>query len=336
MSIRPFDDIAALMADLPGPDLDARARAAEREGRLAKPLGSLGRLEEIIDWLATWRGTTPPKVARPVIALYAGAHGVAARGVSAFRPSSNRQALEMIAAGGAPVSQMAAFHGAGLEVFDLAIDRPVADIVEKAAMSARECAATMAFGMEALAKQPDLLLLGEVGAGNTTAAAAIAHALYGGEAQDWTGRGGGIDDDAYDLKVEAVRSAVIRAKAEGADSPLEILRQVGGREIAAIAGAIVAARVQKVPVLLDGYGVGAAAAVLHAMDPCALDHCMVGHVSAEPGHRLLLERIGKVPLLDLGLYLGAGTGAAAALGLVRLACDVHAGTATQDQHDHAH
>ena len=291
----------------------------------------MGRLEEITDWLAAWRGVTPPKVARPVVALYAGAHGVAARGVSAFRPSAGRQALELIAAGGAPISQMAAFHGAGLEVFDLAIDRPVADSVDKAAMSARECAATMAFGMEALAKQPDLLILGEVGAGNTTAAAAIAHGLYGGDAEDWTGRGGGIDDDTLALKVQTVRAAVVRAKSDGADSPLEILRQVGGREIAAIVGAILAARIQKVPVLLDGYGVGAAAAVLHAMDPTALDHCMAGHVSAEPGHRLLLQRIGKVPLLDLGLYLGAATGAAAALGLVRLACDVHQGSATQDQ-----
>ena len=330
MSTSPFDDIAALMADLPGPNLDARDRAAEREGRLVKPVGSLGRLEEIIDWLAAWRGVTPPIVMRPVIALYAGAHGVAARGVSAFRPSFNRQSLEMIAAGGAPISQMASFHGAGLEVFDLAVDRPVADTVEKAAMSARECAATMAFGMEALAKQPDLLILGEVGAGNSTAASAIAHALYGGEAQDWTGRGGGIDDAALALKVQTVAAIVARAKAEGADSPLEILRQVGGREIAAVAGAILAARVQKVPVLLDGSGVGAAAAVLHAMDPTALDHCMAGHVSAEPGHRLLLAKIGKVPLLDLGLSQGAGTGAAAALGLVKLACDVHAGCATQD------
>ena len=331
MSTHPFDDIAALMANLPGPDLEARARTAEREGRLTKPLGSLGRLEEITDWLAAWRGVTPPKVMRPVIALYAGAHGVAARGVSAFRPSMARQSLELIAAGGAPISQMAAFHGAGLEVFDLAIDRPVADSTEKAAMSARECAATMAFGMEALAKQPDLLILGEVAAGNTTAAAAIAHGLYGGQAQDWTGRGGGIDDAAHALKLEAVRTAVARAKAEGAEAPLEILRQVGGREIAAIAGAILAARVQKVPVLLDGYGVGAAAAVLHAMDPSALDHCMAGHVSAEPGHRLLLQKIGKTPLLDLGLSMGAATGAAASLGLIKLACEVHGGTATQDQ-----
>jgi nicotinate-nucleotide--dimethylbenzimidazole phosphoribosyltransferase len=331
MSTQPFDDIAALMATLPGPDIEARARAAEREARLTKPLGSLGQLEEIIDWLAAWRGVTPPKVARPVIAVYAGAHGVAARGVSAFRPSMARQSLELIAAGGAAISQMAAFHGAGLEVFDLAIDRPVADITEKAAMSARECAATMAFGMEALAKQPDLLILGEVGAGNTTAAAAIAHGLYGGEAEDWTGRGGGIDDAAYSLKVDTVRMAVDRALAEGADSPLEILRQVGGREIAAIAGAILAARIQKVPVLLDGYGVGAAAAVLHAIDPGALDHCLAGHVSAEPGHRRLLERIGKPPLLDLGLSLGAATGAAAALGLVKLACEIHSGSATQDQ-----
>ncbi|MBQ1541291.1 nicotinate-nucleotide--dimethylbenzimidazole phosphoribosyltransferase [Caulobacter sp. CCUG 60055] len=331
MTAQPFDDIRALIAGFPGPDAEARARTAEREGRLVKPAGALGRLEEISDWLAAWSGRAPPQVNRPIIAIFGGAHGVTARGVSAFPADVNRQMLETFAAGGAAINQMARFHGAGLEVFDLAVDRPTADMVERAAMSERECAATMAFGMEVLAKQPDLLILGEMGIGNTTAAAAVCHGLYGGEAADWTGRGTGVDDAGLARKTEAVAAAVARAKAEGASDPLQVLRQVGGRELAAVAGAIAAARTQKIPVILDGYVIGAAAAVLHAIDPSALDHCIAGHVSAEPGHRRLLERLGKRPLLDLGLRLGEGTGAAAALSLVRLACEVHGGMATFDQ-----
>lgn len=331
MTAQPFDDIRALIAQMPGPDEAAAARTAAREGRLVKPAGALGRLEDISVWLSAWTGRTPPQVNRPIIAIFGGAHGVAARGVSAYPSEVNRQMLETFAAGGAAINQMARFHGAGLEVFDLAVDRPTADMVDKPAMSERECAATMAFGMEVLAKQPDLLILGEMGIGNTTAAAAVCYGLFGGEAGDWTGRGTGVDDAGLARKTEVVEAAVARARAEGATGPLDILRQVGGRELAAVAGAILAARTQKVPVLLDGYVIGAAAAVLYALDPSALDHCIAGHVSAEPGHRRLLEKLGKPPLLDLGLRLGEGTGAAAALSLVKLACEVHGGMATFDE-----
>lgn len=288
----PFDDIRALLDSLPGP--------AEVQPRR----WGLGRLDEIAAWLAAWSGRNPPSVNRPVIAIYAGGHGLA---VHLPQAPPVRGQLEAMAAGLAPVSQAAQAQGAGLDAFDLALDRPVADITEHAAMSEKECAATMAFGMEALAKQPDLLALGEVGTGGEVAAAAVAFALFGGEASDWS------DHPAL------VEEAVARAKGEGATDPLDILRQVGGREMAAIAGAIVAARSQKTPVLLDSFGACAAAAVLAAIRPDAADHCMAAQVSAEPGQALLLERLGLRPLLDLGLTDGAGTGAAAAIGLVRLA-----------------
>jgi nicotinate-nucleotide--dimethylbenzimidazole phosphoribosyltransferase len=288
----PFDDIRALLDGLPGPaEVQPRRRG-------------LGRLDEIAAWLTAWSGRNPPSVNRPVIAIYAGGHGLSAHLREA--PPVRGQ-LEAMAAGIAPVSQAAQAQGAGLDAFDLALDRPVADITQTAAMSEKECAATMAFGMEALAKQPDLLALGEVGTGGEVAAAAVVFALFGSEASDWS---------AHPALVE---QAAARAKREGAADPLDILRQLGGREMAAIAGAILAARTQKTPVLLDSYGGCAAAAVLAAIRPDAADHCMAAQVSAEPGHALLLERLGFKPLLDLSLSDGAGTGAAAAIGLVRLA-----------------
>ena len=288
----PFDDIRALLDSLPGP--------AEVQPR--RP--GLGRLDEIAAWLCAWSGRNPPAVNRPVIAIYAGGHGVAARLPQA--PPA-RGELEAMAAGVAPVSQAAQAQGLGLDAFDLALDRPVADITRQAAMSEKECAATMAFGMEALAKQPDLLALGEVGAGGETAAAAVACALYGGEPSEWSAH------------PALVAEAVARASGEGVTDPLEILRQLGGREMAAQAGAILAARTHKTPVLLDSYGGCAAAAVLAAIRPDAADHCMAAQVCAQPGHAALLERLGFRPLLDLGLAGSAGLGASAAIGLVRLA-----------------
>lgn len=288
----PFDDIRALLDGLPGPaEIQPRRRG-------------LGRLDEIGAWLAAWSGRNPLSVNRPIIAIYAGAHGAAAHLPEA---PPVRGELEAMAAGLAPVSQAAQATGGGLDAFDLALDRPVADITQRAAMSEKECAATMAFGMEALAKQPDLLGLGEIGTGGEVAAAAVAYALFGGEASDWSAH------------PQLVEQSVARAKGEGATDPLDLLRQLGGREMAAIAGAILAARTQKTPVLIDSYGGCAAAAALAAIRPDAADHCMAAHVSTEPGHAALLERLGFKPLLDLGLANNAGTATTAAIGLVRIA-----------------
>jgi nicotinate-nucleotide--dimethylbenzimidazole phosphoribosyltransferase len=289
----PFDDIRALLDTLPGP---AFAPAPRRE---------LGRLGEIAAWLTAWSGKSPPVVGRPIVAIYAGGHGVAAH-LPAAPPV--RGLLEAMAAGLAPVSQAAQAQGAGLDVFDLALDRPVGDITAKAAMSEKECAATMAFGMEALAKQPDLLVLGEAGTGGDVAAAAVCRALFGGEASEWSDH------------PQLVEEAVARAEAEGAETPLDLLRHLGGREMAAQAGAILAARTQKTPVLLDSFGGCAAAAVLAAIRPDAADHCMAGQVSSQPGHAAVLGRLGLKPIVDLGLSDGTGAGSAAALGLIRAAC----------------
>ena len=326
----PFDDMRRLIAMMPGPDEAAAAAVRERERNLTKPAGSLGRLEWLVEWLAAWQAKAPPTVERPLVAVFAASHGVAARGVSAYPPEVNRQMLENFAAGGAAINQICASFNLGFKVFDLALDVPTADIVADAAMDERSCVATMAFGMEAVAGGTDLLAVGEMGIGNTTVAAAIYAALYGGAPEAWVGRGTGVYDAGYARKVEAVTGALAR-HAGHLDEPLEVLRRLGGRDVAAIAGAIVAARLQRIPVVLDGYVATAAAAVLHALEPAAIDHCVAGHLSAEGAHQAVLDRLGKIPLLAIGMRLGEGSGAALAVALIRAAAACHRGMATFDE-----
>ncbi len=326
-SEHPFDAFTTLIAQMPGPSAEAVAAVRARDGQLTKPPGALGRLEEIVEFLAAWQDKAQPTVERPTVVVFAGNHGVVAQGVSPYPSSVTEQMLKNFSAGGAAVNQICATYGAGLKVFELALQIPTKDITQEPAMEARECAATLAFGMEAIAGGADLLVLGEMGIGNTTVAAAIHHALYGGAAADWVGRGTGVDDEGLKRKADAVARAVALHKDQLTD-PWEILRRLGGREIAAMAGAILAARMERIPVLLDGYVVCAAAAILHALHPGSLDHCMAGHVSAEAAHAEVLRRLGKKPLLDLGMRLGEGSGAAVAIGLVKAAVACHRDMAT--------
>ncbi len=288
MTAAPFDDIRTLLQDMPS----AAPAVAPDPG--------LGRLGEIAAFVHRWRGQAT--LHRPIVALYAGSTGA--------DPDAVRASLEAVASGAAPVARLAQAQGAGLEAFDLAIERPVADMAHRPAMSDRECAATMAFGMEALAKQPDLLMPGVLGDDDGAAAAAVAMALYGGEATDWTA------DHAPRVAAAVHR---FRDKAGPAPDPLEALGHLGSRQMAAVAGAIVAARVQGVPVLLDGYAACVAAGVLHALDLRALDHCLAAHVSADHGHAAVLQRLGLRPLVDLELAGEGGLGAVAALAVVKAA-----------------
>jgi nicotinate-nucleotide--dimethylbenzimidazole phosphoribosyltransferase len=324
---RPFDDIRALLAQMPRSDERAVAAAEEREAQLTKPARSLGRLEEISTFLAGWQGAAQPHVDRPLVAVFAGNHGVVAKGVSPFPPSVTQAMVANFTAGGAAINQICKTFDLSLKVYELALEKPTGDITEEAAMDERTCAGTIAFGMEALATEPDLLALGEMGIGNTTSAAAIYCALYGGQPEDWVGRGTGVDDEGLKRKTEAVRAAVARHK-DHLDDPLEILARLGGREIAAMAGAILAARLRRTPVVLDGFVVCSAAAVLQALDATAIDHCLAGHVSAERAHRAALKRLGLTPLLDFGMRLGEGSGAALAIGVVKAAVACHNGMAT--------
>jgi nicotinate-nucleotide--dimethylbenzimidazole phosphoribosyltransferase len=323
----PFDDFRTLLKSMPGPDLEALAAVRKRDPFLTKPPGALGRLEEIAEWLAAWSGKHRPAITRPLVAVFAGNHGVTRQGVSPYPSEVTAQMVANFAAGGAAVNQICIAHDLGLKVYDLALDIPTMDITQDAAMDEKTCAATMAFGMEAIAGGTDLLCIGEMGIGNTTIAAAIFHALFGGEAEDWVGAGTGADSEGMKRKSDAVRRAVA-LHASHLKDPLEVLRRLGGREIAAMTGAILAARMQRVPVIIDGFVATSAAAILFKADPTALDHCLFGHVSAEKAHRLALETLGKRPLLDLGMRLGEGTGAALAAGIVKSAALCHSGMAT--------
>lgn len=316
----PFDDFRQLLTRLPGPDEEARRRVARTNARLDKSAGSLGRLEEIAEWLAAWSGRSPPAVVRPLVAIFAGNHGIARHGILAGDTSRTARLVELAAAGGAAINQICAANDLGLQVFDLALDLPTADISEGAAFDERGCAATMAFGMEAVAGGTDLLCIGDLGQGNGLVAAALSAALFGGTAAEWLGAKVGGDEAGLVDKALALHRGHL-------GDPLEALRRVGGREFAAICGAILAARMQKIPVILDGFAVTAAAAVLFRMNSTALDHCLPGHLSAEPGHARLARLMGMEPLLDLGLRHGEGTGAALAAGIVRNAALAHSGMA---------
>ncbi|CAN0271604.1 unnamed protein product [Discosporangium mesarthrocarpum] len=322
-----FAEIRALFDALPGPDEEAFQAAVARDRQLTKPAGALGRLEELAFWLAGWQGRQPPRVDHPRVAVFAGNHGVAARGVSAYPPEVTTQMMQNFVAGGAAVNQLTAMVDGDLRIYEMALDQPTADFTQGPAMDEETCARAMAYGMMAVEQGVDLLALGEMGIGNTTAAAAVCHALYGGTPEDWTGPGTGVSGGAYDAKVAAVAAGVAANRAALGD-PLDVLRCLGGQELAAIAGAVLAARLARIPVLLDGYTCCAAAAVLHAIDASLLDHCRIAHCSAEPAHAALAERLGQQPLLDLGMRLGEASGAALAIHIVRAAALCHADMAT--------
>ncbi len=324
-SISSLNHVRDILAGLPGPDQEALDRAAEREPQLTKPPGSLGRLEELSHWLAAWQGRHPPSMDAPKAHVFAGNHGVTAQGVSAYPAEVTAQMVGNFMAGGAAINQLCRTFGVELKVEALELDTPTADFTQGPAMSEDEVVAAMAHGMAQVEAGTDVLCLGEMGIGNTTSAAAVCHALYGGEAALWTGPGTGVTGTAMDAKTRVVADGV--QKHSGGDG-LDALMRLGGRELAAIAGAVIAARLQSVPVLLDGYVCTAAAAALEATAPGALDHCQVGHVSSEPGHLRLLEKLNKRALITFDMRLGEASGAALAVGLLKAAVNCHTGMAT--------
>ena len=322
-----FDEIRAVLAEFPAADETARAEAAEREATLTKPAGSLGRLEMLTQWLAAWQGRHPPKLDRPRVAVFAGNHGVAARGVSAYPPAVTAQMVRNFIEGGAAINQLCTIADAELRVYEMAIDQPTADFTEQPAMDEVSCARAIAYGMMAVEPGLDLLCVGEMGIGNTTSGAALSAALLGGNGAEWAGPGTGVAGAALARKIAAIDAGLALHRAAIAD-PLDALRRLGGQEMAAIVGAVMAARMAHVPVLLDGFVSTASAAVLHALSPGALDHCEVAHLSREPGHGRLVAVLGKRPLLEFDMHLGEASGAALAIPLLRAAIACHAGMAT--------
>lgn len=324
-----FADVAAFegaLANLTAPDEAARVAAAARQKQLTKPPGSLGRLEEIALFMAAWQGRARPRIERGRAVVFAGNHGVVARGVSAFPAAVTAQMVANFAAGGAAINALARAAGLTLAVVPLDLDRPTADFTLAPAMSEADCLAALNAGAAAIG-DADLLVLGEMGIGNSTAAAALAAASFGGAAAEWVGPGTGVDAAGIARKVAVVEAGLAR-HADALASPFEILRRIGGREIAAIAGAVLAARQARLPVVLDGFIASAAVAPLATAAPGIADHLIAGHCSAEPGHRRLLDRLGLRPLLQLDMRLGEGSGAAVAVGVIRAALAAHHEMAT--------
>ncbi|MCU9839210.1 nicotinate-nucleotide--dimethylbenzimidazole phosphoribosyltransferase [Ruegeria sp. WL0004] len=320
-----LDQFRDLLVNAPGPDSAARAGAEARNGQLTKPPGALGRLEDLAIWYAGWRGDARPRIEAPQVIVFAGNHGVTAQGVSAFPAEVTVQMVMNFEHGGAAINQLARAAGARMDVHALELDRPTQDFTQAPAMTEAELLTALQTGWAAVDPAADLLVVGEMGIGNTTPAAAIAHALYGGAAGDWTGRGTGVDDAGLANKTRVVAEGVaLHTSRDG----LEVLRCLGGRELAAMAGAIAAARQLRIPVILDGFICTAAAATLVAVSADALDHAVAGHQSAEGAHGTLLEKLGKQALLSLGLRLGEGSGAALAINIVKSAVACHSGMAT--------
>lgn len=320
-------DFAAALARLPGPDAAAEAAARARQGQLTKPPGSLGRLEDIAIVFAGWQGRERPAITRGRVAIFAGNHGVTAHGVSAFPAEVTAQMVANFASGGAAINQLARAAGLELIVTPIDLDRPTADFTAGPAMNAAECLAAINAGAAVVDPGLDLLVIGEMGIGNTTSAAALAALSFGGAAEDWVGAGTGVDDAGLARKA-AVVNAALTLHTGGADSALERLARVGGREIAAMAGAALRARQLRVPVLLDGFISCAAVATMAADAPDITAHCIAGHCSAERGHERMLAALGLDPLLRLGMRLGEGSGAAVAAQIIRSALAAHDGMAT--------
>lgn len=323
----PYADILDLLHIVPDGDEVAVAAVRARDVTLTKPRGSLGRLEELVEFLARWQGKPEPTLDNPMVAIFAGNHGVTDQGVSAYPREVTAQMVANFTAGGAAISQICALHELNLRVFELALELPTGDITLEPAMDDKMCAATIAYGMEAIAGKPDLLCIGEMGIGNTTVAAAIYAALYGGRGADWVGRGTGVDDAGLMRKAEVVDRALAFHR-EALGDPLAVLARLGGREIAAMLGALIAARQQKIPVIVDGFVATSAAAIAHAVNPAAIDHCLFAHVSAESAHAKALAELGRSALLDLGMRLGEGSGAALAAVLAKTALHLHRHMAT--------
>ena len=320
-------EFAAILQQAPEVDRQALDAAHDRNGQLTKPPGALGRLEDLAIWYAGWRGTPKPQIAAPQVVIFAGNHGVTAQGISAFPAEVTEQMVLNFQSGGAAINQLSSCFGARLNVHALQLDRPTADFTQGPAMSEDECVAALKTGWAAVDETSDLLVTGEMGIGNTTSAAAIALALYGGSGADWAGRGTGVDDAGLSRKAKVIEAG-LAANPQSAGNGLEALRCLGGRELAAMVGAIARARMLRVPVILDGFICSAAAAALAHAVPGILDHTLAGHVSAEGAHKAILDQIGKKPLLSMDMRLGEGSGGALAISMLQAAVACHTGMAT--------
>lgn len=324
MSSETVDD---LLARLPSPDEAARGAMRARASCVLRPEGALARLDELAAWLAAWQRTDRPGVRCPVALVFAADHGVTVEQVSAYPASVTAAMLAALRSGAATACALSASVGVRLEVVEVGVGAPTGNIAVEDALTPERWWGAFEAGRAAVHDlDADLLVLGELGIGNTTVAAALSAAMFGGESTRWTGAGTGVVGEALARKLGVIDRA--RHRVMGEDSPIQLLRRVGGSELTAIAGAAIEARLRSIPVLLDGYVVTAAVAPLEVASRGALAHCWAAHRSAEPGHGRLLERLGMIPILDLGFRLGEASGALLAVPIVRAAADAVVQTAT--------
>jgi len=321
------------------PSAVARAAARKRLAALAKPLGALGRLEDAAAWVAACQDVCPPRpLDRVRLTVLAGDHGVSHAGVSAYPREVTRAMVSAMVGGGSGANVLARQHGVAMRVLDLGVDadlsalpaevgrhhlrRSSGSIDREDALTLAEVRAALTTGesiaAEEIAAGADLLVLGDLGIGNTTPAAALVAATFGVGADEVTGRGTGVDDDALAHKTRVIAAALARTADRVAD-PLERLAALGSVDLAAGVGFLVAAARAGVPVLLDGIVTVAELAVAEDLEPGVLAWCAAGHRSTEPAQQLALDKLGLVPLLDVGLRLGEGTGALTALPVLRSA-----------------
>lgn len=335
---------------VPSPDTDAAAAARERQTRLTKPLGALGRLEELSVWVAACQGVCPPRqFERARVVVFAGDHGVAAAGVSAYPPEVTAAMVANFDAGGAAVNVLAAVAGASVRVVDIAVDtaeplspsigahkvrRSSGDISVTDALTPDEVVDAIEAGRQIADEEvdagADLLIAGDMGIANTTPATALVAALTDTEPVAAVGRGTGIDDAGWGRKTAAVRDALYRTRGLRAD-PVALLRICGGADLAAITGFCAQSAVRRTPVLLDGVVVTAAALAAEQLAPGAKQWWRAGHRSTEPAHSLALKNLELVPILELGMRLGEGTGALVALPVLRAAVGTLASMATFEE-----
>ena len=313
MTGRPFDDIRNLVSTMPSPDAPAIDGVREIMSAKWDILRPLGKAASYLEWLAGWQGRAP-SIDRPLIAVFAGTHGVSSQVFDEDQISSAVARVKSLTEGAAGVRGIAASLGSAFKVYELGLEHPSEDFTQAPSLTEKDCAAAIAFGMEVVAEGADIIALGNAGYGAATAAAAITRGLYGGASEYWAGGNG----PSAKARIAAVEAGA-RLHTDKLNDPLDVLRCFGGRDIAGMVGAILAARHQSIPVILDGYVVCSAAAVLHKLNPEAISHCIAGHVTTEPAHHALLDRIGLSPLLDLGIGIGDGTGAGFAMGTLRSA-----------------
>ena len=322
------------LAELTPPCQDSITAVEARVAEILRPPGALARLDAAAVWLAGWQRTATPAVTRPTALIFAGDHGVTADGVSAFPAEVTAAMLAAFEQDKASISAMARVAGATVRAIDVGVGKPTANIKDEPAMDQARFEECFEIGRQQVRQtDTDLLILGEMGIGNTTAAAAVCSLLLGRSAAEMVGAGTGVEGDALANKRAVVDEAVARASAAGVDRSrsLEALRHLGGTELVAMAGAMFEARKRSIAILLDGYITSSSALAMHLIDPALTANMRAGHGSAEPGHQLVLDALGLEPLLTLDFRLGEASGAMAALPLVTMGCELVTSVPTFDE-----